>query len=116
MRHAKQYQRGSKGKAFLFFLTLAAFGILSLLMPLRPTESTMEKRKLAEFPEFSVETLADGEYTQDIDLWFSDTFPLRDQFRKLSNWVETFYGVKTVEIIGDLEQGDEIPDAPYLGE
>lgn len=116
MRHAKQYHRGSFGKAAVFFLVLFAFGVFSLLLPLRPTESIMEKRKLTEFPAFSVESLASGEYTKGIDTWFADTFPLRDKFFQLNNWVQSFYGIKTVEIIGNVEQGDEIPDAPFTGE
>lgn len=115
MRHAREYKRGSVGKAILFFVTLYAFGVFSLLLPLRPTESPMEKRKLTEFPTVTVESLATGEYTQGIDTWFADTFPLRDMFFQLNNWVKSFYGIKTVEIVGDVQQGDEIPDAPYTG-
>lgn len=114
MRHAKQYRRGSRGKAALFFLALFAFGIFSMLLPLRPTQSAMEKRELAKFPQFSVETLANGQYTKDIDTWFADTFPLRDMFFKLNSWVQSLYGIKTVEIVGTVEQGDEIPDAPFI--
>ncbi len=116
MRHAKQYKRGSRGKAAVFFLVLFAFGIFSMILPLRPSFSEMENRELTKFPAFSVNTLASGDYTKEIDTWFADTFPLRDLFRQLSNWVEGFYGVKTVEIVGSVDQGDEIPDAPYTGE
>ena len=95
MRHAKQYKRGSRGKAAVFFVVLFGFAIFSMLLPLRPTR---------------------GDYTQGIDTWFADTFPLRDVFRQLNNWVESLYGIKTVEIVGNVEQGDEIPDAPFTGE
>lgn len=116
MRHAKQYKRGSRGKAAVFFVALFAFGIFSLLMPLRPTTSVAERRDLTKFPEFSVKTLADGEYTSGIDAWFADTFPLRDIFFSLNNWVKSFYGIRTVEVVGEIQTGDEIPDAPFLGE
>ena len=106
MRHAKQYKRGSRGKAAVFFVALFAFGIFSLLLPLRPTTSVAERRDLTKFPEFSVETLADGD----------DTFPLRDIFFRLNNWVKSFYGIRTVEVVGEIQTGDEIPDAPFLGE
>ena len=115
MRHARTYKRGSRGKAAVFFVVLYAFGVFSMLLPLRPTESIMEKRKLTEFPVFTVEALATGEYTKGIDTWFADTFPLRDMFFQLNNWVQSFYGIKTVEIVGNVQQGDEIPDAPYTG-
>ena len=111
MRHAKQYKRGSRGKAAVFFVALFAFGIFSLL-----TTSVAERRDLTKFPEFSVETLADGEYTSGIDAWFADTFPLRDIFFNLNNWVKSFYGIRTVEVVGEIQTGDEIPDAPFLGE
>ena len=115
MRHAKQYKRGSRGKAFVFFLALAAFAIFSLLLPLRPTTSVAERRDLAKFPEFSVQSLADGSYTSGIDSWFADTFPLRDAFFQLNSWVKSLYGIRTVEVVGEVQTGDEIPGAPYLG-
>ncbi len=115
MRHAKQYNRGSRGKTTVFFLALYAFAVFSMLLPLRPTESAMEKRKLSEFPKFSVETLATGQYTKDIDTWFADTFPLRDLFFQLNSWVQSFYGMKSVQVVGTVQQGDEIPDAPFTG-
>lgn len=116
MRHAKQYKRGSRGKAAVFFLVLYAFAVFSMVLPLRPKESVLEKRELTEFPAFTVESLGDGSYTQGIDTWFADTFPLRDTFRQLNNWVKSFYGIKTVEIVGTPDQGDEIPDQIFTGE
>ncbi|MGI6256200.1 MAG: DHHW family protein [Acutalibacter sp.] len=116
MRHAKEFKRGSRGKAALFFLVLFGFGVLSMMLPLRPTKSDMEKRELTEFPEFSVQSLASGEFTKGIDTWFADTFPLRDVFFQVNGWVQSFYGVKTVIITAPVEQGDEIPDAPFTGD
>ena len=116
MRHAKQYKRGSRGKAAVFFVVLFGFAIFSMLLPLRPTRSEIENRDLTKFTAFSAPALARGDYTQGIDTWFADTFPLRDVFRQLNNWVESLYGIKTVEIVGNVEQGDEIPDAPFTGE
>ena len=115
MRHAKQYHRGSRGKAALFFLALFAFGVFSMLLPLRPTHSEWEKRDLTPFPEFSTQDLWSGEYTKGIDTWFADIFPLRDVFSQVNGWVQSFYGIKTVIITGTVEQGDEIPDAPFTG-
>ena len=100
----------------VIFLALAAFAIFSLLLPLRPTTSVAERRDLAKFPEFSVQSLADGSYTSGIDSWFADTFPLRDAFFQLNSWVKSLYGIRTVEVVGEVQTGDEIPDAPYLGE
>ena len=67
-----------------FIWVLAILTIVSFIIPLRPTESYSERRELAEFPEFSVEALADGSYFSDITLWFSDTFPGRESWIGLS--------------------------------
>ena len=90
MRHAKQYKRGSRGKAAVFFVALFAFGIFSLLLPPAAHHLGGGAPGPDEIPEFSVETLADGEYTSGIDAWFADTFPLRDIFFSLNNWVKSF--------------------------
>ena len=113
MRHAKEYHRGSRGKAALFFLVLFGFGVFSMLLPLRPSVSEMEKRELTKFPEFSVQSLASGDFTKGIDTWFADTFPLRDVFFQINGFVQSLYGIKTVIVTGPVEQGDEIPDAPF---
>ena len=58
-----------------FLVVLAVLTVVSFIIPLRPTQSQMEKRNLAQFPEFSWEALAEGSYFDDITTWFSDTFP-----------------------------------------
>ena len=60
-----------------FCTVLFVLAVVAFIIPLRPTESESEKRKLTEFPDFSVETLLSGEYFDQIGLWFSDTFPFR---------------------------------------
>ena len=67
-----------------FFAVLFALTIVAFILPLRPTESASEKRKLTEFPAFSVDTLLSGEYFDGIGLWFSDTFPFRDYWLSVS--------------------------------
>ena len=116
MRHAKEYKRGSRVKAAIFFTVLYAAAVLAFIIPLRPTESVAEKRRLAEFPEFSVSTLMNGDYFADIDTWFADTFPLRDLCFTLNEKIRALYGFTTVQIHGEVTQGDEIPDAPFTGE
>ena len=114
-RHSKERHPGAKIKAAVFFCVLFCGMVFSLILPLRPTESLQEKRALTEFPDFSVENLLDGSYFRGIDDWFSDTFPLRDSFLGLNQAIRSFYGIRTVEITGEMEQGDDIPDAPFTG-
>ena len=115
MRHAKERQPGAKVKAAVFFCVLFFGMVFSLILPLRPSESIQEKRTLTEFPEFSAESLLNGTYFRGIDDWFSDTFPLRDRFLELNQAIRSFYGIHTVEITGEMEQGDDIPDTPFTG-
>ena len=50
----------------------------------RPTFSELEKRELATFPQFSIESLADGSFTSSVSSWFSDSEPFRDKFMHIS--------------------------------
>ncbi len=123
MKHAKELKRGAKGKSVFFFTTLVLLMVLSLLIPLRPTESLAEKRKLAEFPEISASQLfssdsdlLSGVYFDDIDAWFSDTFPFRDVFFQVNDLVRKGYGLKGTEIHGSITPANDIPDTFFTGE
>lgn len=55
----------------------------ALLVLKRPTVSETEKRKLAEFPEFSLSSLVKGEYTAGILKYYTDTVPGRQTWMDL---------------------------------
>lgn len=90
-------------------LWLAA-AVLAISPIFRESYSEVEKRELTKFPQFSWSALASGDYFDDINLWFSDTFPLRDGFVSLNTKLTNTFGINTVQVHGDVEQGDEIPD------
>lgn len=92
-----------------FFVVLALLTVVSFIIPLRPTQSYSEKRSLAEFPEFSVEALVSGSYFDDINLWFSDTFPGRESWIKISRWVQSHHGHSEILIQGDIPM-EHIPE------
>lgn len=94
--------------AFLVFMCIGA--VISFILPLRPTESTYEKRSLTAFPEFSVSDFLDGTYFENLDLWFADTFPFRDQLIICSEAVDNIYGFRDNVIHGGVVAGDEIPE------
>lgn len=94
----------------LFFLVLFVLAVISWIIPLHPTESEAEKRELAKFPAFSVRALATGDYFDDINTWFSDTFPFRDVYVSLNTQFKSFLSPTDTTVHGDVEQGDEIPD------
>lgn len=106
-----------KKTKFFEYLTIGLFAIallggclLAQISSLRPTYSEEEKRELAKFPEYSAQTLADGSYFSGISLWFSDTFPFREQLVALNAAVESLHGKTAIQISGNVVEGDEIPD------
>ena len=106
----------NKQKKFFEYLTVSLFMValfagfgIAQVSSLRPSYSEEEKRELAKFPEFSVESLADGSYFTGISLWFSDTFPFREELVDLNSQVETLHGSSAIQISGNVELGDDIP-------
>ena len=98
--------------ALPFFVVLAVLTVASMILPLRPTVSYMEKRELAKFPEFSLEALVSGSYFDDISLWFSDTFPGREEWLDLANATASLRGYSRVSIQGQLSDAVEVPAIP----
>lgn len=68
--------------AFLFF----GFSLICWIHPIKEY-SFSERRKLAQFPELSLKTVADGSFMTDFEQYALDQFPLRDGFRSLKGWV-----------------------------
>ena len=98
------------GHVIPFFVVLAALTVVSFIIPLRPTVSYIEKRNLAEFPEFTVKDLVSGDYFDDITTWFSDTFPGRETWIELASQTKSFHGNSDVMIAGDTGNNQEDPD------
>lgn len=63
----------------LFCTTLILGGILFFSLP-KKKFSELERRNLSEFPKFSFESLASGEFTDKLSLYVSDNFIFRDIF------------------------------------
>ncbi len=99
-------------KAASFFVMLYVGAIIAFSIPMRPDYSASEKRYLAQFPDFSSEALLSGDYFSDISTWFSDTFPFRDFLTQTGTKIKSLYGFNSINIHGDVEKGDDIPDGP----
>ena len=97
-KHLRPVARGRNDPAG-FFTVLALLSIVSFILPLRPTESIAEKRRLAAFPDFSVRTLLSGDYFDDITLWFSDTFPGRDAYISVAGRMEKLHGIHRNRVV-----------------
>ena len=104
------YRRKEPGIGYVipFFAVLAVLTVVSFIIPLRPTVSYIEKRSLAEFPEFSVEALTSGDYFDDITTWFSDTFPGRETWLEVASYTKSFHGNSEI-MIGDEEEKFDDP-------
>ncbi len=99
-------------KTVSFFMFLYLGATVAFIIPLRPTYSESEKRDLHKFPEFTVKAFADGSYFSNISLWFSDTFPFRENLTLMNSYLKKMSGFDSIVIHGDVESGDEIPDLP----
>ena len=74
-------------------IVLLAFFIVGCANDERPYESEKENRYLTEFPEFTWETFLSGEYTSNISLWYSDTFPWREEMIGANDFIQSLYGI-----------------------
>ena len=61
-----------------FLIVIFGFGIFHIILPDNEISNT-ERRKLATFPEFTLTS----EYSEKIDKYLLDHFPLRDEFRSI---------------------------------
>ncbi|MDD6855895.1 MAG: DHHW family protein, partial [Oscillospiraceae bacterium] len=112
MKQNNSTEKESVKPVLPFFLVLALISLISAIIPLRPTVSYEEKRELAKFPEFSPEAFVSGSYFKEIDLWFSDTFPGREQWLQLSQSLSSLHGYGDLAIEGQLPDMEEIPEIP----
>ena len=100
-----------------FCLFLGGFLVLHLALPDRDKSET-ENRTLTQFPEFSWAALKDGSYTEDIEAYFADQFPLRDGWTGLKARAEQLIGkseFNSVYLAGDtLISKVETPDAALV--
>ncbi len=94
----------------VFIAVWLVAAILVSIPVFRPKYSELEKRNLKEFPELSFKALTSGEFFDEINLWFSDTFPLRDDLMALNTKITDCYGLNEVQVYGEIIEGDEIPD------
>ena len=85
--------------------------LLGLCWFIRPTESETEKRELTKFPTFTIESFLSGEFTDQVSLWYADTFPGREGFIKAYHGIQSLFGIRGEQFQqGDM--GDDIPDGP----
>ncbi|MBE6907388.1 MAG: hypothetical protein E7476_14070 [Ruminococcaceae bacterium] len=93
-------------------LGVIAFLFLGSLLFPKPVTSAVEKRALARMPKFSTESLFHGKLTRDIETFYADTFPMRDQFVSLSAVLNEQRGIRVDNVRIVAPSGGETQDIP----
>ena len=104
--------KGAKTLGILIPVLVLCVGfILGLCWFVRPAESETEKRELTKFPVFTVKSFLSGEFTDQVSLWYADTFPGREGWIKSYHGIQSLFGFRGEQFQqGDL--GDVVPDGP----
>jgi DHHW protein len=90
-----------------FFISILCIGgLFSLLMPSKEI-SEIENRRLTPFPQLSASSLFSGHFTDSLDLYYSDNFPLREDLVQLASGIKDAGGfvteIKYYETTGTVE-------------
>ncbi len=110
IKREQQLKRIYKIKNIVFFTVLGIFAVIGALWFLRPKVSEIEKRALTAFPKFTLSGLIDGSFTEGIDQWYSDTYPLRDPLISGAHQLQALYGDRSEQFIVKNDSAEEIPD------
>lgn len=96
----------------LFFAALGVFAVIGGLWFLRPEVSEIEKRELTDFPKLTVKGVLDGSFGTGLDLWYADTYPLRERLIAANHRLQALYGSQSERIIigDDGQKADDIPE------
>ena len=107
----------------IFIAVLSGVGAWFFLSP-KQTVSDEEKRKLAQFPDYSKDSLFFGHYIDSIELYIADHFPMRNDWVDFANDIKVVRGIKSDEIafydasdikkqdpVGPVKKSDSITDS-----
>jgi hypothetical protein len=72
-------------------------GVTSVVMK-KDSVSVMENRKLATFPKYSDSSFWKGKYFKDIEAYYADNFPFRDNWISFSTSLRNKFGYQSGEI------------------
>ena len=98
---ASDRKKNRKSKILKVFATINA-GVAALLLVSgtvflfafeRSTVSESENRNLSKMPEFSIEALLDGSYTEGVANYINDTVPKREEIKHTAAQVKSYKGV-----------------------
>lgn len=101
--------RAGQIKHLLFLCFLFIMGFIGLLWFARPKTSIVEKRDLTAFPKMTFAGVMDGSFCNEVDKWYSDTYPLRELLISMDTGMKSLYGTKGTQLVNSGEQADDIP-------
>jgi len=95
----------------ILFLALLAWGGIASLSMKKASISEMENRKLTPFPKYTDSALWSGEYFKQLELYYADNFPLRNQWISMSGSFRNKFGFQSGEIkiydqVNDMDTAD----------
>ena len=109
----KFYEKSAKLKIILAVSVTVLLFIIGLAFFARPTISENEKRELTKFPKFTFESFLSGEYTSQVSLWYSDSYPGRDAMLDMNGDIKSLYGVHDVAFEGGVEADTIDPNEDF---
>ncbi len=92
---------------FVFVAFISILALLSIFLP-RKDYSENEKRVLADFPEISLESIGNGDFTSDLENYINDHFPFRDTFVGIYSYYTRLMGRGNASGIYRLSDGSLI--------
>ena len=111
-REEKRIKR-RRALAAPFFTVLFVLGLIALIIPLRPTESMREKRRLTQFPELTVRTLLSGDFFDGVSTWYSDTFPGRETWLDVATALNDLHGI-TTNVVSYSQLNNPVEEIPEI--
>ncbi len=104
-------EKSARLKIVITLSVMIIFCLIGLAFFARPTVSENEKRELTRFPSFTLESFLSGEFTAQVSLWFSDTYPLREGMIGANASLQSLYGIRGEQVVGG-GNADDIPSGP----
>ena len=92
----------SAGIIAVIFLYLMVFSLF-----FKRTETSAYDKELTSMPEFTLDNLFSGNYTNQLSKYFTDTIHNRDEFRREASRIKSYYGIEQEE---DIYGGSSEPD------
>lgn len=113
-QHRKRLEGRLSAACLLILLAVFVLGVVFFLVFPRSTKSQIEKRDLAKFPSFSLESFFSGKFTAGIATFYDDTVPYHDGFKNLGNNIKSVFGLpkseNTVEFVGTVNKVNRNPN------